>query len=436
MSSDKNTEVYIPKDACVRTVPLQCLPSSIARKIDKRHLLTKSKRSSRDPSQTTTWICPVELREKGMSTCRTAQTCRFLTRGQFRLPVVSSNPMASRILHRFLSPGGRLPQADDPDAPAVCSRVSSYRRNAMVLFRGQIFLTVRKKTTADGQEDHKYGASHKTTEEANENTPTCENAQIREGIQGRMNEQGHGQVEYGADDAESEEEPMRRQAGCPVREECGREGKVEVFNNDDEPMEIAEKAPDPKQQAAGGQRSVDYSHAQKLKAACTSISINISISGELQNGVEAGGALENRGGADVVDGVTAEERLPDDHSFPAESHRTVFPIITNITSLAEGWTGSAGTVIYEEQTALEEHQNFQSSDGPQLTGTAEGSAQTLPPEPSLQENQANGVLPSFMLPPENSRLDFVILEREERILRIRNSLRNQVAKLNTLNSKQ
>ncbi|XP_072537361.1 uncharacterized protein [Salminus brasiliensis] len=396
MPSEDNTEVYIPKDACVRTVPVQCLPSSIARKIAMQPSPSGPERSVDGSSQMATWICPVELRKKGASTYGTAQTHRFLTRGHVRMPVISSNPTASRIFHRFLSSGKCSPQAEQRDAPAV----SSLRRNAVILYSGQIFLSVRKKKR--GQADSR---SFSVPVMASRKPPSP------------FPEEG-GQAE------EAEKEPLRREAGCPLREECARESDVGVRYKD-EPMESAEEAPDPGQQAdeqlAEGEDhlnlkdvNVNKFDAQTSNAASTSLSISISC--ELQGGTEVD--------ADVTDGCTAEEG-----SLAAKDHRSSlesFPVISHITSLAKGWSG-ADVVVNDgmfcsrsEEPTLEEHQNRA-----QVTET--------PPPENLQ-NGGEGVLPCFMLPSEN--LDFEALEREERIRRIQNSLRNMHAKLDTLNSQQ
>ncbi|XP_047656162.1 uncharacterized protein si:dkeyp-110g5.4 isoform X2 [Tachysurus fulvidraco] len=97
MTSVADKVVFIPEQACVLTVPVHSLPSSITKK-----MWACPVRSDRPA----VFISPVELREKG-----TAHEPSPLTPGQFFLPVMTSNSRAFRILRDFLhSPENSLPR--------------------------------------------------------------------------------------------------------------------------------------------------------------------------------------------------------------------------------------------------------------------------------------------------------------------------------------
>ncbi|MCJ8734588.1 hypothetical protein PDJAM_G00237090 [Pangasius djambal] len=133
MSSAVDTEVFIPKQASVITVPVNSLPSSITKKISV---------SPGDSDRPATFISPVELRQKG-----TTQKPRPLTPGKFFLPVVTSNHEAFGMLRKFLQSGEISLQFSDenPRAGSAFSR----RKNSIVLFDEQIFLVVRKAKASD-----------------------------------------------------------------------------------------------------------------------------------------------------------------------------------------------------------------------------------------------------------------------------------------------
>ncbi|XP_046726491.1 uncharacterized protein si:dkeyp-110g5.4 isoform X1 [Silurus meridionalis] len=133
MPSSGDTEVFIPEQASVITVPVCCLPSSITRKMSMCLV------HSTCPA---TFISPVELRNKG-----TTETPRPLTPGQVLLPVVTSNQKAFRILQRFLHSGENSLQIPDETSPAGSS--FSRRSHSIVLFDKQIFLVVTKAKACD-----------------------------------------------------------------------------------------------------------------------------------------------------------------------------------------------------------------------------------------------------------------------------------------------
>ncbi|XP_060788618.1 uncharacterized protein si:dkeyp-110g5.4 isoform X2 [Neoarius graeffei] len=129
----EDTEVFIPEQACVITVPVNSLPSSITKKISACPVQS---------DQPATFISPVLLREKG-TTCKP----RTLTSGQFFLPVVTSNRKAFKILRNFLHSGEDLLQFSDKNSRA--GSTFSRRENSIILFKTQIFLIVRKAKAPD-----------------------------------------------------------------------------------------------------------------------------------------------------------------------------------------------------------------------------------------------------------------------------------------------
>ncbi|XP_058246318.1 cilia- and flagella-associated protein 251 isoform X2 [Hemibagrus wyckioides] len=133
MSSVEETEVFIPEQACVLTVPVHSLPSSITKKMSACPV------RSDHPA---VFISPVELRDKG-----TTQEPSPLTPGQFFLPVVSYNSKAFRMLQNFLHSGENSLQCSGENSQA--SSAFSRRKNSIVLFDAKIFLIVRKSKAPD-----------------------------------------------------------------------------------------------------------------------------------------------------------------------------------------------------------------------------------------------------------------------------------------------
>lgn len=143
--------VYIPKQACVKNMPLQSLSSSTARKIS----IALSHRSEKQMSQTVTWICPVELREKELTVGKDSREwvplsqrplVSRITPGQFSLPVVSSSISAFKVLRTILKahkPKIRFSGLEKEAASQPNIRDSD-RQNAIIVYNGQIFLSVRK----------------------------------------------------------------------------------------------------------------------------------------------------------------------------------------------------------------------------------------------------------------------------------------------------
>ncbi|KAF5880106.1 enolase-phosphatase E1-like, partial [Clarias magur] len=132
MSSVEDTEVFIPQQARVVTVPARLLPSSVTKKMPL---------SPAHSDRPATFISPVELRIKG-----TTRKPRPLTPGQFFLPVLTSNSEAFKILQDFLLSGQTSLQVSESSGArsAFCRR-----RNSIVLFNKQIFLIVRKAKEPD-----------------------------------------------------------------------------------------------------------------------------------------------------------------------------------------------------------------------------------------------------------------------------------------------
>ncbi|KAL7884494.1 hypothetical protein AOLI_G00072640 [Acnodon oligacanthus] len=474
-----SVEVYIPTAACVRNVSVQCLPPSVARKMGVRQ--------PNGLPQTATWICPVELREKGLSSNRTPQTHRSLTQGQFKLPVVSSNPTASRIFSKFLYSGKSVLQASEPDAPAACSRVSSHRQNAIILYDGQIFLSVRRKRVLSSQldskgllspvppsqihlfktpslssaqrslpEEHKCGGiadfysqtvpMYKNMdgikEEFSETSASGSDGGIRDTLEQKRNKRGDGQAEH---ENRENERPFDEQSP-PFNEE---------HDVDVEPVENVEES----DQQADGQVNkgdnvknvMDNSHLYGVNLSIFDVKTLSAASGNTSINTEL---MESRADGDITEATeagSAEERETDDQSSPAKTCRSgseIFPVISHITSLAEGWNDAVGIENYgtflssSEVPKPEEPQHRESADGEPLKlthmVTTEVSAETQAPLPdiSLQENGGEGVLPCFVLPLETRQMDFEDLERGERVHRLRNMLRKMEAKLEKVNSQR
>ncbi|KAI4897155.1 hypothetical protein NFI96_015208 [Prochilodus magdalenae] len=496
MSSVENTEVYIPKNACVRNIPVQSLPLSIARKMGVRPL----PRSAKDMSDTVTWITPVELREKEASS-RTAQTHRFLTQGQFKLPVVSSNSAASKILSMFLDTGKNMQQSNEPDTPTVCGRVSSHRQNSIVLYGSQLFLSVRRKRTLSSQSDssspvlpdqelplssarqgspevqspemqlgdsnrsqqgavflpqsssetekqpqeaHKYGAAddssaqkdpiHEIVDGTKEKLLDASDSQMNGGI--RDNKRGDGQSE-GEDKINGE--LLEKETGASSSVECDKEGNAGV-----EAMENVEES---NQQAEGpdDQNIMDNSDLKDVNMS----TFDMKTSNVMDSGVH----LDSRADGDITvkvsEACVAGECESNGHTLPAEAYRNsseIFPVISHITSLAEGWNSADEMEKYgtfhhsSEEPKPEEAQHCEPADEEARklphTLSAEISAQSRSTEAqapsldsSLQDTGEEGSLPCFMLPFETRQLDFEDLERRERLDRIRNEIRKMEAKL-------
>ncbi|KAL1270192.1 hypothetical protein QQF64_032481 [Cirrhinus molitorella] len=147
----ENIVVYIPKDACVKNMPLQSLSSSTARKIN----VALPHSSEKQMPQTVTWICPVELREKEVAVGKDSKEpvplsqrplVSRITPGQFSLPVVSSSITAFKVLRTILKahkPKIRFSGLEKEAASQPGLRDSD-RQNAIIVYNGQIFLSVRK----------------------------------------------------------------------------------------------------------------------------------------------------------------------------------------------------------------------------------------------------------------------------------------------------
>ncbi|KTF81391.1 hypothetical protein cypCar_00024256 [Cyprinus carpio] len=149
----ENFVVYIPKEACVKNMPLQSLSSSTARKIS---VALFPHGSEKQVPQTVTRICPVELREKEVAVGKDRrepvplsqrELVSKITPGQFSLPVVSSSKTAFKALRRILKehkPEIQFSGLDSEAASLPSIRNSDVRRNAIILYNGQIFLSVRR----------------------------------------------------------------------------------------------------------------------------------------------------------------------------------------------------------------------------------------------------------------------------------------------------
>ncbi|KTF77754.1 hypothetical protein cypCar_00019659 [Cyprinus carpio] len=148
----ENIVVYIPKEACVKNMPLQSLSSSTARKIS---VALFPHGSEKQMPKTVTWICPVELREEEVAVAKDRREpvpliqrplVSKITPGQFSLPVVSSSITAFKVLRTILKthkPKIKFSGLEN-DAASLPSIRQSVRQNAIIVYNGQIFLSVRK----------------------------------------------------------------------------------------------------------------------------------------------------------------------------------------------------------------------------------------------------------------------------------------------------
>ncbi|XP_051758200.1 uncharacterized protein si:dkeyp-110g5.4 isoform X1 [Ctenopharyngodon idella] len=150
MSCMENIVVYIPKGTCVKNIPVQSLSSSTARKI---RVALSQHESEKQMPQTVTWICPVELREKEVAVGKDSRETlphrplvTKITPGQFLLPVVSSSITAFKVLKAILKTHKPKIQfsGQEIEAASQPSVRDSVERNAIIVFNGQIFLSVRK----------------------------------------------------------------------------------------------------------------------------------------------------------------------------------------------------------------------------------------------------------------------------------------------------
>ncbi|XP_048067390.1 uncharacterized protein si:dkeyp-110g5.4 isoform X3 [Megalobrama amblycephala] len=150
MSCMENIVVYIPKGTCVKNIPVQSLSSSTARKI---RVALSQHESEKQMPQTVTWICPVELREKEVALGKDSRATlphrplvTKITPGQFLLPVVSSSITAFKVLKAILKTHKPKIQfsGQETEVASQPSIRDSVERNAIIVFNGQIFLSVRK----------------------------------------------------------------------------------------------------------------------------------------------------------------------------------------------------------------------------------------------------------------------------------------------------
>ncbi|XP_066500200.1 uncharacterized protein si:dkeyp-110g5.4 [Hoplias malabaricus] len=391
MSQKTDMEVYIPKDACVQHVSLQSLPSSVTRKMGVRIHTAQPQRA--------TWICPVELRGKGLS----GSGC--LTPGNRLLPVVSFNPKASRIFQNLRS-------ADDiPEqkaAPVLCSKVSSYKQNAIVLYNSQIFLSLRK---------NKMPCAQSNSRSFNLPAPASQ-THLAKALP-LSSAQGHSpesQKCVRADDSRSahaETSGSRLDGGMRENTEelrnNGQDGKAEKDGENDE-------------------KTVE----KEMTCGFNQDGVTVCDAGEDREQRRLGGG---DGGAESSRGE-AQEQLEVGEDADV-LHK--FPVISHITSLAEGWSGSAETFWSSseepEPKKLKAGHDAPDKDPPNtprsFTARISGT-RSLPPDTSSQRDA-----PTFFTPPPERRLlDYEALEKEERISRIRNSLRRMQTQMETLNGQR
>lgn len=148
--------IYIPVEAEVRRVPLRSLPSSVLRKMNP----------SPEPAEPSdcVWICPVLFQRKGQKEKAQEDQAKArqhmltvlgnslgkhsgstLGSTHWTMPVVTANLTAYKVLNETLPVGSHtllFGTAKVPQGP-----LSNREQDAVIIYHGQIYLSVRRKKT-------------------------------------------------------------------------------------------------------------------------------------------------------------------------------------------------------------------------------------------------------------------------------------------------
>ncbi|XP_069581715.1 uncharacterized protein [Brachyistius frenatus] len=143
-------EVYIPVEAEVKSIPLRSLPASVLRRMELRLPASDAGRKPAN-SPEGIWICPALIRRKGvrpasrtgsgvMENMSSVLGTEFrAASGTFRMSFVSSNRAATEVLKETV-PGIR----PSPPAPLPHSPAPLASQDAVVIYNGRIYLSIRK----------------------------------------------------------------------------------------------------------------------------------------------------------------------------------------------------------------------------------------------------------------------------------------------------
>ncbi|KAI1893145.1 hypothetical protein AGOR_G00140900 [Albula goreensis] len=163
-ASQDRWEIYVPKEAAVRSVPVESLPVAVLRRMGV------SDRPRAAGSASATWISPVVIREKGTKVSLPISHCRSVVQawlntvagtssprgqlGQCWLPVSCSNLLAFKVLREFLPPRSRCTSSPSQEqALRACQPDTTplglpLNQDAIVIHSGRIFLSIMKALSA------------------------------------------------------------------------------------------------------------------------------------------------------------------------------------------------------------------------------------------------------------------------------------------------
>lgn len=156
MSVCREWEIFIPEEAVVQNMPLQSLPLSVLKRM---RLPLPDMDPSRRPTDlpTVTWICPAFVCKKGLTSAppirsvwaegvRTLKQCGSRS-APLKMSFKSSNRVAFEVLKlKDVSDKCHtrpLPQGTTPPTT---------NQTALVIFRGQIYLCIRKSELGQKQQ--------------------------------------------------------------------------------------------------------------------------------------------------------------------------------------------------------------------------------------------------------------------------------------------
>lgn len=141
----KELDIYIPKEAEVRTIPLNRLPRSVLRQMG----VPLPDRKSAD-SPDVIWICPAVMRTKvqGPASHRDGDLLKKLRirSNPLQMSFVSSNHTALELL-KDLSSGARSFKTQ----LARQDSVPEADQNVVVIYQGRIYLCMKRSTRNQGQ---------------------------------------------------------------------------------------------------------------------------------------------------------------------------------------------------------------------------------------------------------------------------------------------
>lgn len=141
----ENLEIYIPAEAEVKIVPLRSLPPSVLRRMD----LPPS--SSRQPADSpeVVWISPIVLRGRGQKPPEETEESKSQ---MYRLSRASSGPLRMSFVSANRAAYSVLKNGTPPRKRASSTQAAhSSHRDAIVVYRRRIYLSIRKQGHRQGQ---------------------------------------------------------------------------------------------------------------------------------------------------------------------------------------------------------------------------------------------------------------------------------------------